>query len=139
MCTAPPRPPKIVTKGPSKSEVRAQERQLASYQEQIRVQQESAAAQLQAQIEAAAAETRRREEEMAALQQQQQQQQQAMAQQQTAQQAAAFTVTTAAAPADMTGTETTVATTPKRKRTDSLKVGAPAVATDAGTGLNVGV
>jgi hypothetical protein len=130
MCSARPKPPKIVKQGPSKAEMAAQEQQLAAYREQIRMQQEGAAAQLQAQIEAASAETARREQEMAALQQQQ-----------VAQQAAAFTISTApATEVDMAAAQVTTATTPRRKRTDTLRVETgPTATAKQGAGLNIGV
>lgn len=130
MCSASPRPPKIEKQGPSKAEMAAQEQQLAAYREQIRMQQESAAAQLQAQIEAASAETARREQEMAALQQQQ-----------VAQQAAAFTISTApATEVDMATAQATTAPKAKTKRTDTLRVEPGSAATaKQGAGLNIGV
>lgn len=128
MCTARPSPPKIVKQGPSRAEIAAQEAQMATFREQMRVQQESAAAQLQAQIDAAAAETLRREQEMAALSTQQQ-----------AQQAAAFTVSTAATAQPLETAQTTTAPTPRRKPTSSLRVESGTTATRQGAGLNIGV
>ncbi len=129
MCSAAPRPPKVVKQGPGRAEMAAQEQQLAAFREQIRVQQESAAAQLQAQIEAANAETLRREQEMAALQQQQ-----------VAQQAAAFTIsTTPTTEADMATAQTTTSPAPRRRRTDTLRVETGSTATRQGAGLNIGV
>ena len=125
MCGGAARGPKVTNQGPDKKQLAAQQAQIDEYKKQSRQQQEALAAQLQAQIDAVAAETARRE-----------------AQLQQAREAAALAALPKTYGADATAafTQTTEATTRKKKPNEDLRIASTAAAAMApGTGLNIGV
>jgi hypothetical protein len=130
MCSA-PSPPQVVYQGPSKQDIREQERSLEKYKNQMKNQANRFQDQLREQIDYANAESeglREQLEEGAA----------AAAAAVTQEQTSTYAATTAQAAAPIDA-ETTEAVMKKEKPASGLRISASALPAAIGTGLNIGV
>ena len=131
-----PQEPHIIHQGPTQADVYAQQASLQQYQAQMQQQQSAFQQQLQSQIDAANKQSEMFmsmfEQESAAAQQEQVQIQE------QAPQTTAYTVTAGQSGAPEAA-QTTAAVTKKEKPKSGLKIAPAAMATSAGTGLNIGV
>jgi Tfp pilus assembly protein FimV len=130
MCGGRPSAPQVVYQGPSQADIEANQRALDQYKTQMADQQAAFQKQLQDQIDAANAES-------AKLQKQQEESTAAAAAAAAAQQNGSYAVT--ASQSTPNNAQTTTAAAPKAKPKSSLKITSGAVASTAGSGLNIGV
>ena len=131
MCSA-PSPPKVVYQGPSKKDIRMQEKSLQQYEKQMMKQQNQFQKQLRKQIQAV-------NEQIEESRGQVQEDTAAAAAAVAGQQTGAYAVSTSQAAAPVATAETTEAITKKDKPSSSLRISTAALPTVAGTGLNIGV
>ena len=136
-----PKAPTIKYKGPSDSQIRANEQALEQYKADMAVQQSSFQTQLQAQIDAANAETAKLQEQYAAdLEAAKGSASAAVSEAAAAaslQQVGAYKV--GASESEPVAAQTTAAVNKKEKPKSTLKISTAALPSSAGTGLNIGV
>lgn len=125
-----PRAPKIVYQGPSKAELAAQAQGLEQYKDQMRLQQDALAGQLQQQIDEANLQSQ-------VLKQKYDAEAAAAIAAGNAQQVGAYAA--AATQSEAPATAQTTAAVVKKEKPKSLKITTAALPATAGTGLNIGV
>ena len=126
-----PSAPSVQYVGPSEDDIRRNEEQLETYQQQLQQQQTQFQTQLQSQVEAASAETAELQASLAA-------DTAAASAASAAQNATAYN--TSATQTEIPEGAVTTETTKKKKKPDSsLRISRDATTQSAGTGLNIGV